>query len=263
MVSELRKSTNAILFERVTSPFFGTLMTSWLIWNWKIIYLTFFVSESEIKGTKIDFIGSNYSDINLLVTFPLLSTVVLLTIIPFVSNGAFWLSLKFKKWRTDQKNEIEKKQLLTLEQSVALRSEVRGKELEFEKVIEKKALEEKLLKTEIEELRERLSSIEPELSRKQRKDSISNSGGSYSPEDFLNFKKNKKAFEPFKKNAIALREKNQFPEDTSEDIKEYYLINDIVEAYEAFGGETEYKLSFKGGNYYRDLFNEIFNETSE
>ena len=258
MLSELRKSTNAILFERVTSPFFGTLVTSWLIWNWKIIYLTFFVSESEIKGTKIDFIGSNYSDINLLVTFPLLSTVVLLTIIPFVSNGAFWLSLKFKKWRTDQKNEIEKKQLLTLEQSVALRNEIRGKELEYEKVIEKKNLEEKLLKTENENLRERLDVIEPELSRKQRKDSISNSGGSYSPEDFLVFKKNKKAFEPFEKIAVEIRKNGQFPEDSSEAIKEYYLINDIVEAYEAFNSEIAYKLSFKGGNYYRDLFNEKF-----
>ena len=103
MFSELRKSTNAILFERVTSPLFGTFIVSWLIWNWKIVYLTLFVSESNIEGNKIDYIASNYCDIHVLVTYPLISTLLLLTAIPFVANGAFWISMKFRKWRIDKK----------------------------------------------------------------------------------------------------------------------------------------------------------------
>ena len=72
MLTELRKSTNAILFERVTSPFFGTLVISWSLWNWKIIYLTFFVNEELLKGTnKIDYIVSNYINIHNIITYPL------------------------------------------------------------------------------------------------------------------------------------------------------------------------------------------------
>jgi hypothetical protein len=47
MQSEIKKSINSILFERLTSPLYGTLIISWLIWNWKIIYLTLFVDSEE------------------------------------------------------------------------------------------------------------------------------------------------------------------------------------------------------------------------
>ena len=136
MFSEFRKSINSILFERVTSPLFGTLTISWLLLNWRIPYLTLFVSESKIKETKIDYILSNYADVHFLITYPIISTAILITLVPFISNGAYWLSLKFKKWKIDKKNEIEKTQLLSLEQSINLRKELRENELEFEKILE-------------------------------------------------------------------------------------------------------------------------------
>lgn len=103
MLTEVKKSFNEIIYERTTSPLFGTLIISWLIWNWRIIYLTFFISEEKIVENKITFILTNYSDIHHIVTFPLLSTLALLTIILFIANGAYWLSLRFNKWKVDQK----------------------------------------------------------------------------------------------------------------------------------------------------------------
>ena len=153
MISELKKSINSILYERVTSPLFGTFIVTWTIWNWKIIYLTFFVSEKKIDETKIKFIVNNYSDFNLLILYPIISTILLLTIAPFFTNGAYWLHLKFYKWRTDKKHEIEMSQLLTIEQSIQLRSELAKKETMFEDLLSGKNSEIEQLKLQLEVLK--------------------------------------------------------------------------------------------------------------
>lgn len=150
-MSEIKKSINAILYERFSSPLYGTLILSWLIWNWKIIYLTIFISEEKIEGNKIDYIISNYSDINNLIYFPLLSSLILLTAVPFVSNGAYWLNLKFNIWKSDKKNEVERKQLLTLEQSIQLRELIADQEKRFENILSDKNSEIQQLKLQMEE----------------------------------------------------------------------------------------------------------------
>lgn len=150
MIEELKKSLSAILYERTTSPFYGTLLISWLIWNWKIVYLTVFISESKINTDKINYITNNFNDVHCLLIYPLISTVILLTVVPFISNGAYWLSLKFNKWKKDQKNIVEMKQLLTLEQSIKLREQISEQEKRFERLLENKNQEIDQLKVFIE-----------------------------------------------------------------------------------------------------------------
>ncbi|MFT6948831.1 MAG: hypothetical protein ACJARP_003265 [Vicingaceae bacterium] len=151
MIDNIKKSLSTILYERTSSPLYGTLIVSWLIWNWKIIYLTFFVSEAKIKIDKISYIIENLSEISNLIIYPLISTLILLTIIPFISNGAFWLNLKFENWKKDKKNEVEKKQLLTLEQSIEIREQLLNQENRFEKLLEDKNNEITQLKAIIDE----------------------------------------------------------------------------------------------------------------
>ena len=155
MIDDIKKSFNSILYERTTSPFYGTLILSWLIWNWRIIYLTFFISEGKIEENKIDFIITNFSDIHHLITYPLISTTLLILIFPFVSNGAYWLSLRFNKWKKDQKNIIDMKQLLTVEQSIELREQIANQEDRFEKLLENKNSEIKQLNLIIENYKSR------------------------------------------------------------------------------------------------------------
>ncbi|MCP4460991.1 MAG: hypothetical protein GY816_23670 [Cytophagales bacterium] len=57
---------------------------------------------------------------------------------PFVSNGAYWLNLLFKKWRTDIRNTVEDKQLLSIEKSVAIREEIGNQGENFEKLFDQK-----------------------------------------------------------------------------------------------------------------------------
>ena len=151
MFEDVKKSLGSILYERTTSPFYGTLIVSWVLWNWRIVYLTFFISEETIQIDKITYITDNYSNIHHLVTFPIFSTIILLTVIPFISNGAYWLNLKFENWKKEQKNQIERKQLLTLEQSIELREQLISQESRFEKLLEDKNLEIKQLKEIVEQ----------------------------------------------------------------------------------------------------------------
>lgn len=170
-MTDIRKSINSIINERISSPFYGTLILSWLVWNWKIIYLTFFVSESKIEGNKIDFILSKYSEINHLVFFPLVSTVVLLTLIPFISNGAYWLSLKFNMWKSDKKNEVERKQLLTLEQSIQLRELIADQEKRFENILSDKNSEIQQLKLQLERFTKQ-NNVNPSIEKPQNESSL-------------------------------------------------------------------------------------------
>lgn len=249
MIDEIKKSINAIFEERVSSPFYGTLIVSWLIWNWKIVYLTFFVDQSKLKETKVDFIIHNYNDVWHLVYLPLISTFVLLTIIPFMTNGAYWLDLKFTTWRVNQKNQIEGKKLLTLEQSIKLRSELRELEDSFEKLLEKKNEEIKDLKGQFDN-----SNIK-EVSQSTRKTS---KGNNYSLNDYRNLQNNLKVFKHFSEIVKSIKNTHQFPDKLEEDIKEYYLVNEIIYVQEdGFKGE-EYFLTFKGEQIYKEFFNNNF-----
>lgn len=144
------KSIKAILYDRITSPLYGTLIVSWLIWNWKIPYVTFFVSDTNLSETRIEYIVKNCSDSLTLFWLPLISTLILITIVPFISNGAFWISYQFDAWKHSKKNELDKKQLLTIEQSIALRTELSGLEGRIEKQLNSKDLEIKQLNGQIE-----------------------------------------------------------------------------------------------------------------
>lgn len=163
MIAETKKSIEGILSQRISSPFYGTLIVSWLIWNWKIIYLTFFVSEKIIKLNKIDYIITNYSNFNHLILYPFLSTIVLLTLIPFLTNAAFWMDLNFNKWKIDKKIEIEKRQLLTIEQSIGLREQILNMEHRFESLLSDKNSEISQLKAIINELEKKLMRIDESI----------------------------------------------------------------------------------------------------
>ena len=170
MLDDIKKSFYSTLYERTTSPFFGTLILSWSIWNWKIIYLTLFISQEKILTDKISYIVANFSNNNDLLLYPLISTAVLITIIPFISNGAYWLSVKFDKWKKDQKNIIEKNQLLTLEKSIALREELFEQQAKFEKQIDNKILEIKQLNTIIENYKNHPKKVNEKDERKMNTD---------------------------------------------------------------------------------------------
>jgi hypothetical protein len=146
MIDEFKKSINNILYERVTSPFYGTFIISWLIWNWNIVYLTLFVSEKSLKVSKIVYINSNLIDYCKMIWYPLASSALLILVLPFVANGAFYVNLKFTVWKRNQKQKIEGDELLTKAESFALRQEILEQENKFLELLASKQNEIEQLK---------------------------------------------------------------------------------------------------------------------
>jgi hypothetical protein len=146
MIDEFKKSINNILYERVTSPFYGTFIISWIIWNWNIVYLTLFVSEKSLKVSKLVYINSNLIDYCKMIWYPLASSALLILVLPFVANGAFYVNLKFSAWKKNQKQIIEGDELLSKNESIALRKEILEQENKFLLLLNSKDKEIEILK---------------------------------------------------------------------------------------------------------------------
>jgi hypothetical protein len=166
LFSDVKKSFSNILEERISSPFYGSFILSWIIWNWKPIYATFFVSKNEIKvKTKLDYILSFYYDCwycNLLplIFYPLISTLVLILLIPRLSNWLFKESLKYEKERIELREEQTASQRLTHEQSVQIRNEKNTLIEAHNKDIQNKIFEIEAYKNQLKDLQEDLNSFD-------------------------------------------------------------------------------------------------------
>jgi hypothetical protein len=153
IMTELTKSIKAVLYERIKSPLSGSFLLTWIVWNWKIIYATFFISENKLEGTRIDYI-INSSDQLHLIWGPIASTIIILTIVPLISYYAYWLSLVFKKMFIDKKNKIEGETLLTSKQSLELRRSLKEDLEKVAIIVTEKEEEVEQLKLEIISIKE-------------------------------------------------------------------------------------------------------------
>lgn len=153
MWSEFKKSVSSIFEERITSPFYGSFIFSWIIWNWKIIYLTIFVSQDNIQpSNKIDFILQNYANWWHLIVLPFVSAVVLVTLVPWFSNRLFKINLYYEKERTTWREDSDSSRRLTVEQSAQIRNDLLEQELKHQKQIDIKNNEIIIANNQIEKL---------------------------------------------------------------------------------------------------------------
>lgn len=160
MLDEIRKSINSNLYERTRSPLYGALVTSWCIWNWKLIYYVITVDKKTTFFERIDCIQTEITSNWTLIYGPIISTILILTVFELIANYAYWLHIFYKTWRANKKVLTEGKQLLTYEQSLKLRNDLRQNEEEYEKLIQEKEEIIKSLNSTINQLNSKESSKE-------------------------------------------------------------------------------------------------------
>ena len=245
MIAEFRKSLNAILFERVTSPLYGAFITSWTIWNWRILYLTFFVSENKISSTKIEYITSNFNDVNHLVWFPLISTLLLIVLIPLVSNGAYWVMLKYKKARIELKQKVEYTQLLSVEKSLEIRSEINRQESRFKEILEAKDEEIALL---IATNNEYKASLNHEKGRTAEIDKTFS-------EEYKQIRLYPGILDAFDSLYSEIEKNEKLPKGIDKKVLEYYKVNGLISVrHDGFRGEV-YSVTPVGEKLYWEYYN--------
>ena len=164
MFSEAGKSFKKIFEERITSPLYGSFILSWAIWNWKIIYLTVFVSQEYIKPlTKIDYIIIHYINWCNLIWYPFISAIVLIGLIPLLANQAYRVNLYYEKQRRNWKEKFDAGRRLSIEQSAQLRSEMFEMNYNHLKQIDAKESENKISRQQVELLLAEKTKLQEQL----------------------------------------------------------------------------------------------------
>jgi len=93
------------IVERFKSPVLGNLIFSWLIINWQIPYVTFFVSEKSIHPyTKIEYIRKILESYDCfywtVYIFPLIATTFMIVAYPWALRGAEAIIMWSRFWFT-------------------------------------------------------------------------------------------------------------------------------------------------------------------
>lgn len=240
-MSDISKSMKEILNERISSPFYGSLIVSWILWNWEIPYVTFFVDPTKLDLNKLDYIKINCSNVWFLVVGPLVSTFVIIWLLPYISNKAYEITLRYDTKRINKKHEIEKSQLLTYEESLKLRTEMLSLEQHYAEMLNNKENEITNLKNQLSQILEKQI---PESTKLPIKSSFQDS---FDYNEFQEFVRDKRSgfitsiIEKFKKTGFNTLE------EIPEEIRNFFIAYDLIDFDKGY-----YSLSPKGQKYYKD-----------
>lgn len=245
MIDEIKKSISATLYERTTSPLFGTFFFSWILWNWKIIIVLFLTESSELCTTKFEYIDTNLLDFKIGFLYPAISTIVILTVYAWLSEQAYRLWLVFDKRKNNYKNKIEKQKLLTVEQSMKLRLQIANSEEEFNNIIKDK-----------DELISALKNDNKLLLEQSNKDKNTKNivyTKKTSKDEFADFFSNEDATNHFEKiSTIIVRNTPLHSAGIPDKIISFYVVHDLIFLDDESHGT--YSLSDKGKKYLKEYY---------
>ena len=116
------------------------------------------MDTSDIRPySKLEYISNFLSDPWFIYWIPLISTGILVTVVPFVSNGSYYLSQKFKQWRINQRNKIEGATLITKDQYAEMQTEIGRKDTEFKETLTNRQEDLKTALANIQDYKTRIS----------------------------------------------------------------------------------------------------------
>jgi hypothetical protein len=162
MFQELSTSLKASLYERVSSPLVGSIVFSWVAFNWKgLAYLL--LSDARIED-KIDFFSANYSNVDTNILYPFLSGTTIAVFYPIIAYIPFWIWEQIRSAQRNLKKRLSLSELLSVEQSLQLRNELAQKDTRIREIIAENQVNLTELKGRVEELTKENSSLYFKLS---------------------------------------------------------------------------------------------------
>jgi DNA-binding MarR family transcriptional regulator len=184
MITDAQKSIKAILYERVTSPVLGAFSISWALSNWKVWLIC--LDPSLGAQDKIEAI-TKATDAWHSIECPLLMTIVLAVIYPFISIGSAYIWEFSKSKLRSIRHSYDSRNLLTLEQSIAIRREINRMEEERKELFRDKKDIEKSYQVLIQSEKDENEKLKVQITELERKLLRSKNG----PEADLNENKTK------------------------------------------------------------------------
>ncbi|MFB9862733.1 hypothetical protein [Rufibacter immobilis] len=86
MIDEFKDSVSSVLKERIVSPLFGSFLVSWCAWNLPLLYYVFTVDSKIPVEKRLQVIQTTYVSGFYILIGPLLSSIGLLLLYPFISG---------------------------------------------------------------------------------------------------------------------------------------------------------------------------------
>src|SRR5215813_13817727 len=109
---------NRLVNDRVSSPLFSTFTITWVLANWKIFYLTFFINSVELKPyNKVEYILLYYVHWGPILVLPIVSTAIILFAMPYVETFVYKIYVKHKADRRREKENSENDTRFSVEDS--------------------------------------------------------------------------------------------------------------------------------------------------
>lgn len=115
-MKELVDSIFKTFRERLTNPFFGSFVISWILWNWKFVLV--FISDDYETLYKIGVLIDKYSDIKLMLFAPLATSLLYIL---FADHFYLWIeknqkNIKIQRYK--EKSDLLKERTSALEEGV-------------------------------------------------------------------------------------------------------------------------------------------------
>lgn len=164
MLTAINNSVKGCITEKINSPFYGTFLISWCLWNWKVFYITLFIDSRillEEKSTlKIDYITSYYSwyehfwyTLLHVIILPLGSTFFIVYIISLLASIFYDKSLS-----TRNHNELialnrDRELLKVREEKLTITKDILETQKEEKQIIEATKTEEQVWEEEYKKFR--------------------------------------------------------------------------------------------------------------
>lgn len=123
MNEEIIKSIKASLYDRATSPLFGTFAVSWIIWNYRFIFVLFSPMSIIDKFSYIDetLYAASWTQWRYFLVYPLVTTALFIFVYPFPAQFVYEYWRKRQKELIEIRRKIEDETLLTVGESRKLR----------------------------------------------------------------------------------------------------------------------------------------------
>tara|TARA_B110000240_G_scaffold16777_1_gene17120 strand:+ start:333 stop:1151 length:819 start_codon:yes stop_codon:yes gene_type:complete len=254
-MKEIFKSFFEVTKERIKNPIIGTFMISWILINWRPIFIAIFSNKSIVE--RIELIELNYSSVHSYLTIPLVIAFVYVIILPYLMWGIDEL---MQKSTTGRKKNLTKQIIIDYngKQQIAI---------EESKLEDKKASyrDKADFNKQIEQLRNQLDERDKELKEIQEENInlkvVANNSSDSEVENLLNNHTYAKFEESdlinyFKEVGVRIRNNREFPHGINEIIKEKFLVQDIIEEIKEENNHY-YQFSKKGLYFWGKYVNSI------
>jgi len=139
------------IYERLSSPLFGSFVASWVVWNHRFLFVMFSGLPVNKKFEFVDtqLYASGWDICSRGIIEPALTAILFIYLYPIVSKHFYGYWLKKNSELKKLRDEIENATLLTREESDAIRMEMIKSGEKYEETIRRQAAELEVLKKNV------------------------------------------------------------------------------------------------------------------